>query len=144
MGKRSRKNKRNTLRGWWKPIPYIALPIGLLLVFFRLETHRLHNEYRAVHLIGEIQSIEKEIALLKDMNREKNRIERMEQEAPRLQLGEPNPEQIRILSNDSIDAAMKEMRQYEQSIPDVVPITRSARIIFEENHALASNDKARK
>jgi hypothetical protein len=131
------------MRGWWKPIPYIVLPIGLLLVFFRLETHRLHYEYRAVQLIGEIRAIEEEISLLRDVNRDKNRIERMEKAAPMLQLGEPNPDQIQVLSVQSIEAAMASIRQYETSIPVVVPVTRSAQIIFEEHHALASDEESR-
>jgi len=139
MRKRDRRNKRTSMRGWWKVTPFIVLPICLLLVFFKLETHRLHNEYRTVQLIGEIRAIETEIALLRDMNRDRNRMERMEEASPILKLREPNPNQIKVLSDDSITSAIQQIREFERAIVEEVPITRSARIIFEDQHSVASN-----
>ncbi len=100
---------------------------GMLFCFTWLETERLHNEYRAIELTREIRRVKDDIDRLRGERHRLSRLDRMHQAAPRLQLVEPKPGQIEIVSieGDSLRALL--------STPVETPVrrTRSAYLNLE-------------
>ncbi|PCJ60075.1 MAG: hypothetical protein COA73_08580 [Candidatus Hydrogenedentota bacterium] len=115
MAVRKRKIRRATLRGWWKPLPFLLLPFCTLFLFAALEGRRLQTEYDIIKLITQIRAINIDIAHLKDERRELNRIELMDEQAPSLDLIEPNPEQRKIISEAVVRKAMKIVESHTES-----------------------------
>jgi len=73
---------------------------GLMFLFTWLETQRLNNEYRAQGLTEEISEVKGRIQKLREQSHHLNsfaEMERMEHEAPSLNLVEPNPGQIVLI-----------------------------------------------
>ena len=92
-----RRPKGAGLRGWWRSIPFLMAGFGLMFVFTWLETQRLDNEYVAQELTEEISEVKARIRKLYEQRHHLNRLERMEHEAPSLDLIEPNPGQIILI-----------------------------------------------
>ncbi len=116
MAARKRKIRRATLRGWWKPLPFLLLPFCVLFAFASLEGRRLQTEYDIIDLITKIRAVNLEIGILRDERRELNRIELLDERAPSLNLVEPDPEQRVVLPKETIRAALRVVQDYSGTV----------------------------
>lgn len=92
-----RRPKGGGLRGWWRSIPFLLAGFGLMFLFTWLERQRLNNEYRAQELTEEISEVKARMRKLHEQRHHLNRMERMEHEAPLLDLVEADPGQIILI-----------------------------------------------
>lgn len=92
MGKK--RPRKASLRGWWHALPFLLSAFAVFFLFTWLEAQRLKNEYRANALVSEIWEVRARIQKLQEQSHYLNRMERMDRQAPSLELIEANPDQI--------------------------------------------------
>jgi hypothetical protein len=114
MAQKSKRKRRATLRGWWKVLPFMVCPTILLMTFARWEAGRLQNQYRRGEQLEAIRELRKEIGYLRDQDRELNRISVMDRKAPGWGLGEPDPDQVVVVSGDEIENAVSRIEAYRR------------------------------
>ncbi|MFP6616632.1 MAG: hypothetical protein VCB26_09520 [Candidatus Hydrogenedentota bacterium] len=114
MAQKSKRKRRASLRGWWNVLPFLASPTLLLMTFAHWEAGRLQNQYQRSERLGVIQDLRKEIDYLYDQDRELNRIEVMDKKAPGWGLGEPDPDQVVIVSRDEIEKTLSGIEAYRR------------------------------
>lgn len=85
------RQRRGTLSGWWRYLPFLAIPfaIAFLEVWFRAAI--LENEYEKHGLRTEIRTLNEDIAQLEDTVHELSRMDRVFERAPDLGLVPPAP-----------------------------------------------------
>ena len=59
MEQQKKRMRRSTLRGWWKNIPFLMLPMSVFMSFAYLETARLQNQYEQSEVTQYIQLLTK-------------------------------------------------------------------------------------
>ena len=122
---RSRRRKRETLRGWWRVTPFVVMLGATLMAFTWLHTQRLKNEYRANELAREIRRVNDRIGDLRGERYDLGRLERMDARAGEHALVEPRPGQVRVLK-----ITLEEMAALQSERVDMPPqrrrVTRSA------------------
>ena len=96
----NRYPRRASLRGCWKCVPLLALPFGILFSEAWLQTNILRNHYKIQELTVEQRALEAEIKELSDGRDRLSRMERIDAQAPRLNLVKPLPGQ-KIVINGS-------------------------------------------
>lgn len=120
---RSRHRQRETLRGWWRVVPFVLMIGGTLSIFTWLHTQRLKNEYRANDLAREIRRVNDRIGDLRGERYDLGRLERMDAVAPEHALVQPRPGQVRILEITRAELASLEGERVET--PKRSRVTRS-------------------
>lgn len=88
------RKRRGNLKGWWRYLPFILVPFGLLFTEVWLQTQILNNEYRKNALRLQIRDAQAELDELSDEIRELARMERVLERAPDLGLVPPDPGQV--------------------------------------------------
>ena len=127
---RLRRRQRQTLRGWWRALPFVAMIGGTLFVFTWLHTQRLHNEYRANELAREIKRVNDRIGDLRGERYDLGRLERMDAAAPEHALTEPRPGQVEIVSVTREELAA--LGRDRVPVPERTRVTRSAVIRLDD------------
>lgn len=120
---RPRRRQRETLRGWWRVVPFVLMLGATLMVFTWLHTQRLKNEYRANELAREIRRVNDRIADLRGERYHLGRLSRMDAAAPEHALVEPRPGQIRMLKITAEELAALDTHRIE--VPQRARVTRS-------------------
>ncbi len=120
---RPRRRQRETLRGWWRVVPFVFMVGVTLSVFTWLHTQRLKNEYRANDLAREIRRVNDRIGDLRGERYDLGRLERMDAAAPEHALVEPRPGQVRIL--DITRAELASLEDGRVEMPKRSRVTRS-------------------
>lgn len=105
MAKKRRRKRRATLKGWWRGLPLILLGFGLYFSFTWLETQRLRNEYRANELTREIRRVKVDIEKLHVQRQHLNRMDRLDEKAPELNLKVARPDQKVVIQVTPEDLA---------------------------------------
>lgn len=88
------RHRRGSLRGWWKYLPFIAVPFAVLFFEVWHNTQILNNEYRKNTLRTAIRQSGARLDGLEDHAHELARMERVLERAPDLGLIPPNPGQV--------------------------------------------------
>ncbi len=97
--------RQATLQGWWKVLPLILLPFGVLFFEAWVQTHILKDQYEINRLSTEVRALETSLAGLRQEQTYLVRMERMAAKAPDLGLVMPNPGQIEeIAAADGVRA----------------------------------------
>lgn len=112
MAKTGKRNRRASLRGWWKVLPFLIGPAALLMTFAHWETQRLRNQYDRIEGLNRIQELTKEINQLRDAERDKTRLELLDEQAPKLELREPDPNQVVIVPPIAVEESLAALAQY--------------------------------
>ncbi len=113
MAQHKKRIRRATLRGWWKNIPFLALPMGVLMSFAFLETSRLQNQYDKSDLTVYIGQLKKDIESLRANDRDLTRIEVMDSQASLLQLRDPDPNQVIPLSPMAVETGYAKVKTHQ-------------------------------
>ena len=112
MAKTVKRTRRASLRGWWKMLPFLIGPAALLMTFAHWETQRLRNQYDKIDRMRRIEVLTKSIERLRDAERDRTRLELLDEQAPKLELREPNPNQIVIVPPIAIEESLDRIAQY--------------------------------
>ena len=129
---RLRRRQRQTLRGWWRTLPFVAMFGVTLFVFTWLHTQRLHNNYRANELAREIERVNDRIGDLRGERYDLSRLERLDAKAASSEHGlvPPRPGQVEILSVTREELAALERDRV--AVPERTHVTRSALIRLDD------------
>ena len=97
--------KKASLRGWWKGLPLVVLPFGILFAEAWMRTQILAHNYEAGEMRKSARELESRLEKLQDEESHLMRMSRMEEAAPELELVEPAPGQIVVLTAREGDLA---------------------------------------
>lgn len=121
MAKTVKRNRRASMRGWWKVLPFVLGPASLLMTFAHWETQRLRNQYDRIDRLRTIQELTKEIEQLRSSERARASLEVLSEKAPKLEMRERDPEQVVIVPPIAVEEALASLAQYSppgQTPPD--------------------------
>jgi len=97
------RRQRERLRGWWRIVPFVVIPLGVLFVQVWMNIQIIHNDYRHGELKERIRQVEKNILDLRNDRASMETVQQMEALTPDLGLVEPRYEQIRIVRESPSD-----------------------------------------
>ena len=137
MAQKQKRIRRATLRGWWKNVPFIVLPLGLFMSFAYLETARLQNQYEQSEVISYINLLTRELDHLRANNRELTNMERMDDKSGLHQLRAPDPNQVIPLSSVAVESAYAKVKTYglHQTTPVLPTRTVMLHVSYEQGDA---------
>lgn len=93
-GTRGRRSPRRRLKGWFKWLPFLLVPFGLLFAETYLRTQRLNNDYEINALGNEIEKALATIDSLKTKRAAMESLNLIDARAPELGFVEPGANQI--------------------------------------------------
>lgn len=137
MAQQTKRIRRATLRGWWRNLPFLLLPMGVFMSFAYLETARLQNQYKQSDVTRYIQQLTKEIENLRANNRELTRIEVMDQQSASWQLREPDPNQMIPLSPIAVETAYAKVNAFSNQYYVAELPTRTVMLHVDYENAMA-------
>ncbi len=94
QSKRRRPVKRASLAGWWKCVPFVAVPFCIVFFETWMRTQILTSEYEMNVLSNRTRELRQQTDELQDERFHLRRMERIDAAAPELSLVEPKPGQI--------------------------------------------------
>ena len=97
MGAR-RAQRKVSLRGWWKVLPFLLMPFAVFSYQAWLHTEILANQYEENDLKVSIREIKNANRDLSDSKYHLERMARIDEKAPGLGLMEPKPGQLIFIS----------------------------------------------
>lgn len=127
---RGKRSRTGSLKGWWKAMPFIALPFSVMFSEAWLQTQVLTLQYQANELTQEIRDVEGSVDSLQDKRHNLVRIDRINAKAPDLGLGVPNPGQIEAILDPEGPALLETEASAIATVIDLpkgMPDIRSAR-----------------
>lgn len=137
MEPKKKRMQRVTLHGWWKNIPFLVLPVGLLMSFAYLENSLLQNQYEQSEVTRYLQGLSKEIDYLRANDRSLTRIEVMEGQSSNWKLREPDPHQVISLAPIAVETAYAKLSQHrsEHSVAQLPTRTMMLHVDYENSPA---------
>ncbi len=105
-GAKGRRKHRRRLKGWYKWLPFLLVPFGLLFTETYLRTQRLNNDYEINALGGEIEKALATIDSLKTKRAAMENLNLIDARAPELGFVEPSPNQIESVGNPAYSTEM--------------------------------------
>lgn len=132
--------QRKKLNGWWKNLPFILLPTALFSSFAYLETSRLHLQYEKTDVIGYIQQLEKEIAVLSAQEQDITNIGDMEVQSSDHGLHPPDPKQVVKFGQLTIESAYAKVSAYQELSSETPLTTRSVLLKIDYEDGAPNNN----
>ena len=99
MGKR--RTPRATLKGWWKYLPFVLVPFGVVFSEAWLRTEILEGNFRLGEMTEKKREVQEEIRALRVEESELRRLSRIDSAAPDLGLVAPAPGQVIVIELDT-------------------------------------------
>ena len=104
--KKGKRNRRASLRGWWKVLPFILGPMALLMTFAQLESSAKRNQLEGNALVEARRDLLTEIENLEVEYRDLVNIKSVSVKALNMQLVERNPDQLVEIQPIAIDESL--------------------------------------